>query len=252
MKSNTAQRMLVVDDEPDMARGIRRILQLRGYSVQIAHSGEEAVEQAREFQPNGILMDLRMPGIDGVQAYRQIRRLCPNAFVIFMTAFSSLVNDARGEGAVDVLTKPLNPTATCELIARALITRPVLIVDDDEDFCSSLRRILESKGSDVLTATTAEQALAFFEKRPRSVVLLDMHLGDATGLELLRALKERNPTALVIQMSGYSDMDDSMRQGLELSATASFNKPLPIDAVLETIQVAMQHPIAKKNPNQSL
>ena len=242
MKSNTAQRMLIVDDEPDMARGIRRILKLRGYSVQIAHSGEEAIEQAREFLPNGILMDLKMPGMDGVQAYRQIRPLCPNAFVIFMTAFSSLMNDARGEGAVDVLTKPLNPADTCELIAKALVTRPVLVVDDDEDFGNSLCRILESKGSDVQTATTAEQALVLFDKRPRSVVLLDMRLGDTSGLELLRTLKQRNPTALVIQMSGYSDMDDSMRQGLELSATAFFCKPLPIDAVLETIQVAMQHP----------
>ena len=234
--------MLVVDDDPDMTRGIRRILKLKGYEVHIAGSGEEAIEQAREWQPDGILMDIKMPGIDGVEAYRHIRTDCPNAFVIFMTAFSSLVDDAREEGAVEVLTKPLDPAATCGLIAKALVSRPVLIVDDDVDFCESLSRILRTKGCDVQTATSAEEAMVMFDKQPRSVVLLDMRLGDTNGLELLRMLKERNPTALVIQMSGYSEMEGLMREGMELSATACFNKPLDIDSVLVTIDDAMRHP----------
>jgi CheY-like chemotaxis protein len=114
-------RMLVVDDEPDMARGLRRILKLEGYEVAIAGSGEEAIEQAREWHPDGILMDINMPGIDGVEAYRQIREVCPGAFVIFMTAYSSLVEEARDEGAIDVLTKPLDPGATRDLVAKALL-----------------------------------------------------------------------------------------------------------------------------------
>lgn len=235
MTIDANRRMLVVDDEPDMARGLRRILKIKGYDVQIAECGEEAIEQAREWQPDGILMDLKMPGIDGVEAYRQIRTVCPNAFVIFMTAFSSMVGAAYEEGAVDVLTKPLDPERTCELIAKALVTFPVLIVDDDVDFCESLSRIFKAKGSSVQIATSADRALAIFEKRPRSVVLLDMRLGDTNGLELLRALKERNPTALVIQMSGYSEMADCMQQGLELSATACFCKPLDIEAIMTTV-----------------
>lgn len=242
MTDAATTRMLVVDDEPDMANGLRRILKLQGYDVHIAHSGEEAVDQAREWMPNGILMDLKMPGMDGVEAYRQIRTICPNAFVIFMTAFSSMVEQAREEGAVDVLTKPLDPEATCELIAKALVTRPVLIVDDDTDFCESLSRVLKTKGCDVQTATSAAHALALFEKQPRSVVLLDMRLENTTGLEVLGTLKERNEKALVIQMSGFAEMEDMMAQGMQLSATACFNKPLDIDGMLATIEQAMQHP----------
>lgn len=124
MAADTAQRMLVVDDEPDMARGLRRILKIHGYDVHTANSGEEAVAEAREWPPDGILMDIKMPGIDGVEAFRRIRAICPHAFVIFMTAFSSLADTAREEGAVDVLTKPVDPAQTCELIATTFVTRP--------------------------------------------------------------------------------------------------------------------------------
>lgn len=242
MTEAAAPRMLIVDDEPDMAQGLRRIFRLQGYEVQIARSGEEAVAQVRDWEPNGILMDLKMPGMDGVEAYRKIRTICPNAFVIFMTAFSSMVQQAREEGAVDVLTKPLDPGATCELIAKALVSRPVLIVDDDTDFSESLKRILVSKGFHVQTAQAADIALALFEKQPRSVVLLDMRLEGTTGLELLLTLKERNEKALVIQMSGFAEMEDLMEQSMALSATACFHKPLDVDRVLATIEQAMQHP----------
>lgn len=234
--------MLVVDDEPDMARGIIRILKLEGYDVHSAASGEEAIVQAKEFQPDGILMDIKMPGIDGVEAYRQIRTICPNAFVIFMTAFSSLVREARDEGAVEVLTKPLDPLRACRLIAKALVTRPVLIVDDDENFGESLSRVLKSKGYAVQRACSGAQACKLFEKNPRSFVLLDMRLGDVTGLELLQTLKERNPTAMVIQMSGYSDMEELMKKGMELSATAFLIKPLDLDCLFATMEHTLQYP----------
>ena len=117
---NSAHRILVVDDEHDMAQGLRRLLAMRGYEVDVAHSGEEAVDSARKSTPDGILMDLQMPGINGVEAYRRIRSHCPDAFVIFMTAFSHMADQAVDEDPIDVLTKPLDPEATCNLISKAL------------------------------------------------------------------------------------------------------------------------------------
>jgi two-component system NtrC family response regulator/two-component system nitrogen regulation response regulator GlnG len=121
MTATATHRVLVVDDEPDMARGLRRILRAKGYEVDVAYSGEQAVERVRQCAPEGILMDLKMSGIDGLEAYRRIRSICPTVFVIFMTAHSSMVEEARTEGAVDVLTKPLDPEATCDLIAWAML-----------------------------------------------------------------------------------------------------------------------------------
>ena len=121
MKSPTIRKpralnLLVVDDEPDLVRSLRRILKARGFHVEVADSGEEAVAWAETHKPDGILMDIRMPGINGVEAFRRIRALRPEVFVIFMTGYSEVAREAEMEGPVAVLSKPIDPAEVCSLI----------------------------------------------------------------------------------------------------------------------------------------
>jgi DNA-binding response OmpR family regulator len=183
-------------------------------------------------------MDIRMPGIDGVEAYRHIRRQCPGTFVIFMTAYSNLADEARREGAAEVLAKPLDIEHLCPLLERTAHTRPIIIVDDDPDFCRSLERNLLSKDFDVSLASTAAEAIGIFEKSPRSLVLLDMRLPDQSGLEVLRQLKELNKNALVIEMSGVSEMQEDMREGLTRSASGYLTKPFGMDELFNQLEIA--------------
>ena len=113
-------QLLVVDDDAGMAATLRDILGASGYGVDVAHSGFEAVRHLRDHKPDGILMDIRMPGMNGVETFRETKTLSPESFVIFMTAFSdsTLVEDARREGAVDVVSKPLDLPSLLRLIAR--------------------------------------------------------------------------------------------------------------------------------------
>ena len=111
--------LLVVDDEPDMLSSLQRILKVRGFSVEIANSGEEAVAWARDHEPDGILIDIKMPGMNGVEAVREIRSLRPDVFVVFMTGYSEFVKEAEDEGSVAVLSKPVDPGQVCELFEEA-------------------------------------------------------------------------------------------------------------------------------------
>lgn len=111
--------LLVVDDEPDLASSLSRILKTRGFCVETAHDGENAVEWARDHEPDGVLMDIRMPGINGVEAFRRIRALHPEAFVIFMTGHSELVREAQNERPIAVMSKPVDPGQICDLIDGA-------------------------------------------------------------------------------------------------------------------------------------
>ncbi len=71
---------------------------------------------------------------------------------------------------------------------------------------------------------------------PRGVVLLDMRLNGETGLEVLQKLKRVNPHAVVVLMTGFSDLVDEMRRGLELSASGCLTKPLELEWVVTLIR----------------
>src|SRR6185436_7396406 len=83
------KRILVVDDERQMTRTLCDILALHGWETDARHSGEEAVAAVHETDYDAVLMDVKMEGINGVEALQQIRERRPSARVILMTAYSS-------------------------------------------------------------------------------------------------------------------------------------------------------------------
>jgi len=243
MTDSPSHSLLIVDDEPDMLRGLARILKLRGFEVSTVGSGEAAVEYVRAREPHGVLMDVCMPGIDGVEAFRRIRAIAPNVFVILMTGFTKLMDEARDEGPTEVLSKPLDLEEVCQLIEHTAVTRPVLVVDDEPDFLQSLTRALVTRGFDVHRAADLEQAIAVYEKQPRAMVLLDMNLSGTSGLDVLRQVKLRNPSALVMLMSGDSEMIPDMQHGLAMSANACITKPFDVDNLVGTLRHLMCEPM---------
>lgn len=114
-------RLLVVDDNEAMVDTLRDILGAAGYAIDVAYSGKEAIKQVEKRRPNGILMDILMPGLNGVETFREIKRLSPESFVVFMTAFadSTLVDEAKLEGAREVIYKPLDLKVVMELMDPA-------------------------------------------------------------------------------------------------------------------------------------
>ena len=117
-------RALVVEDEEPFARLVRSYLEREGFEVDVAADGETAVALARERSPDVIVLDLMLPGIDGVEACRQIRAFS-DAYVVMLTARAEEADKIVGlsTGADDYVTKPFSPA---ELVARirAMLRRP--------------------------------------------------------------------------------------------------------------------------------
>ena len=115
---------LVVDDEPGLVEIVSAYLARDGFEVTGAGDGEQAVELARRLQPDVIVLDLMLPGIDGIEVCRQIRAFS-DAYIIMLTAKSEEHDKISGlsTGADDYLTKPFSPG---ELVARvrAMLRRP--------------------------------------------------------------------------------------------------------------------------------
>ncbi len=115
MANKQNQKVLVVDDESDILEILKYNLEKEGYEVKIANDGEKAVEIAKKFKPNLVLLDIMMPNQDGVETCRQLREApeTSGSFIIFLTARSEEYSEvaAFDNGADDYITKPIKPRA---------------------------------------------------------------------------------------------------------------------------------------------
>lgn len=115
---------LIVDDERNLVELIQGYLEREGYTVLVAYDGTSALDQARTHHPDLIVLDLMLPGVDGVEVCRQLRQFS-DAYVLMLTAKAEEIDKIVGlsVGADDYLTKPFSPR---ELVARvkAMLRRP--------------------------------------------------------------------------------------------------------------------------------
>ncbi len=111
-----AQRILLVDDEPDLRRMVRRYLQAEGFEIAEASNGADALSRYREGSPDLIVLDVAMPGMDGFAVLQEVRRTSDTP-VIMLTARAEEIDRVLGLtiGADDYVTKPFSPR---ELVAR--------------------------------------------------------------------------------------------------------------------------------------
>lgn len=110
------ERILVVDDDPAITIALRRALTFEGYQVETAQDGEEGLRLVRDWTPNLIILDILMPGIDGIEVCRRIRE-AEDTPILMLTARDEVADRVRGldAGADDYLVKPFAPD---ELLAR--------------------------------------------------------------------------------------------------------------------------------------
>ena len=125
MKDSKDKHILVVDDEPDTRWIFRDILQSEGYKVSTANSGEEAIDIVEKEDIDLIIMDVMLPGIDGLETYRWIKKMGANLPVIMITGHASMSKamEAIKLGVVDYITKPLKNEYIIKLIELALSDR---------------------------------------------------------------------------------------------------------------------------------
>lgn len=103
-------RILVVDDEPQTCELLKAFLQIRGYTVMTASTGAEALTVLEETQPHLILLDIMMPGMDGLETLRRIRERDRAVGIIMITAAheEDIAREAVRRGAYDYITKPID------------------------------------------------------------------------------------------------------------------------------------------------
>jgi len=229
--------ILIVDDEVETLRTLDDIFEDRGYIVTLAEDGYKAIEYAKKKFFDIILMDVKMPGINGVETFREIRKICPSAIVIMMTGYSveELLRQAVEEGAYAVVYKPFDLKKLFQTIEGAMKKPLVMVVDDRVEDRETLKDVLVDKGYRVVTASDGFEALAMVPKGNFDIILLDVKMPRMDGIKTLEWIKEMNPDTGVVMMSAYS-MDEFVGKALREGALAFLYKPFDMKKLFKIVE----------------
>jgi two-component system response regulator MprA len=180
--------LLVVDDDPRITNLLRRIFAYEGYSVAIAASGDEALRRTLERAPDLVILDILLPGIDGLEVTQRLRAAGDNVPVLLLTARDAVADRVKGFdiGADDYVVKPFAPE---ELLARvkALLRRnqserhEILRYADVE--LDTGTRVAHRGAREIELSPTEYELLALFLRRPRQVLTRDIIMDRVWGLD---------------------------------------------------------------------
>jgi PAS domain S-box-containing protein len=225
---------LVVDDDPRAAELIRLQLDAADCSVMVAPSAEVAVELLSQVQPQLLVLDILLPGIDGWELLGRLKA-DPSLASIPVLVVSIIADSGRGLalGAVDALQKPVPAAQLRAALQRLGIAPPradgrsacVLAVDDEPTALELVRTLLEADGCRVLCASNGAQALQTARADLPDLVILDLMMPGMSGFELIAALRADDSTEHIpLIVLTAKDLDQAERSALQRQACAVIEK----------------------------
>jgi len=230
--------ILIVDDEIDLLETLGDIFESKGYNVTMVEDGNKAIELLKKKYFDIILMDLKMPGISGVESFKEVKRLHPSAAVIMMTAGSvgEEIKEALGAGVEAIVDKPFNVKKLVATI-ESILERPlILVVDDRIEDRETLRDILVDRKYRAFVAKDGYEAIDIVQRSDFDVILLDIRMPGIDGMEVLEVVKEIKPDIGVVMMTGYSS-EGLAGESLQRGAYTCLYKPfLDMEKLLRVIE----------------
>jgi two-component system alkaline phosphatase synthesis response regulator PhoP len=193
MSTIQSHKVLVVDDEPDILELLQYNLIKEGYEVKTAPDGKKALEVAKDFVPNLILMDIMMPSIDGVETGRRMREMpeLSSTYIIFLTARAEEYSEvaAFDIGADDYITKPIKPRALMSRIGALFRRESKKTKPDDKVTIGDLMIDRKSytvfnKGVPVTLPKKEFELLFFLAQNPNKVFSRDDLLQNIWGTDV--------------------------------------------------------------------
>ena len=253
--------ILVIDDERMICDLLRSVFYSFGHEVLMATSGREGLELFRQRRPRFTLLDLNMPGMNGIEVLQEIRKIDQKADVIILTGggTDALEIKARGLGAAEFLRKGLPLEALVRLVDRAMqrtasvtiappsVAAPeeapagglgeksILVVDDEPQVRSMIAQFLTKRGYRVSVAQDGPTALTLVEQAPPHLIILDIKMPGMNGLEVLRQLRAKQYKGGVIALTSSQETSD-LQGMMDLGAVDVMGKPVD----LETLEVVVQ------------
>ena len=230
-------KVLVVDDQRSIRLTLSAILESRGCDVTGVEDGYRAVDTAAEDSFDLILMDIKMPGINGVQTFREIKKTSPETLVVMMTGYAvqDLVDTALEEGALSIIYKPFEMEEVFKLVDSISKSVKILVVDDNTLIRESLTEILVNNGHEVVSASQGDEALELVNDGSFDLALIDLNLPGSDGFSIFKQLQEISPSTGVVFITGV-ELAGELKDASEEIAYPVLYKPLDIQNLLTLVK----------------
>lgn len=246
-----SKKVLVIEDNPKNMKLVRALLLMGEYRVLEAETAEDGLKMAREEKPDLVLMDLQLPGMDGLEATRSLK--AEDAFkqtpVVALTSHAMEGDDekARQAGCDGYVTKPIDTRSFLDTIeqyagrskkSEGRVQPPmsgggrarILIVDDDPRNLKLMAGMLAGKTYQMMTATDGSEALKLVEQDRPDLILLDVMMPGLNGYDVTRRIKS-NPATQSIPIILVTALDSSEDKVMGLEAGAEEFLTKPVNAV---------------------
>jgi DNA-binding NtrC family response regulator len=254
------KNILIVEDEMSIRESLRSWLADLGYQVEVAQEGEEALKRIGAEDFDLLILDLRLPGKDGLQVLKEARAKKPKLCGIIITAYPSVGKavEAMKGGAVDFLPKPIDLSHLERLVREktepaGAPMKPILIVDDEASMRESLRDWLTDSGYPVEISPDGETALNLISEKDYGLLILDLKLPGKNGIEVLKEARQRHPGLKGIIITAFPSVDTAV-EAIREGAIDYLPKPFTLSELerlvaenIEPAQVAiLSQPVGKR------
>jgi len=288
----TALHVLIVDDDPALLAALHEALRLRmaGVTVDTADSGAAALDRIAARDYDVIVIDVKMPGMDGLALLAEIRARRPDTPVLMITGHGehALAIQALRGGAYDFIQKPIDRDHFVAALSRAMRAHAlnrrvkdrqvalerctgeleqivekfgrgseqsrVLIVDDDPALLQALPQALQLRMAEatVETADSAAVALDRIAARDYDAIVTDIKMPGMDGLALLAEIRRRQPDTPILIITGHGEYDLSVR-ALRGGAYDFIQKPIDRDHFVATLYRAIRaHAVNRRGRDRQL
>jgi DNA-binding response OmpR family regulator len=245
-------RILIIDDEMDFVKMLQARLQIEGYEVLVAEDGVKGIQAARKEQPDLIILDIMMPGMDGHIVCDMLKKstVTWSIPIIYLTAKTGQADEvlAMEKGAKYFLSKPYNPGALLEMVRSAIAgaedekKKPtkILIIDRDLHFVDEAEARLKVAGYEVISASNAPEGLRAAEEASPDVILLDFTTSHDDSHASIKAMSQEErlraiPLFILAPESVMGRLDPSMA-----NLEKFIQKPVNYGFLLQTLQAALR------------
>jgi len=253
--------VLVIDDDSITRELLKNYLSQLGYSVAVAADGETGIKLAKKLRPDAILLDVRMPGMDGWRVLSTLKKdSLLSDIPVIMTSIEEELNQGYALGATDYLVKPVESNQLGAILNKYHVgdesQRLVMVVEDDVINRELVAKIIKQEGWRVFKAENGRVALEHLEDKKPALILLDLLMPEMDGFEFVAHLRQnpkwRNIPVVVLTSTKLSTADQARLQGYveTIFQKESYNRDDLLELIQKQVATAAQSHLQQELENQ--